>query len=142
MLVANVYNCNVIPLPKIERENASITIIENDKHIPFSIQRVYYLYDLPGGTSRGGHAHKTLYQLLVAVSGSFNVLLDDGVNKKVVTLNRPDYGMLMMPGVWRELFEFSSGAVCLVAASGKFEEGDYIRDYQDFKEYKKQIIGK
>lgn len=136
MVVANVYSCTVIPLPKLEREAGSITIIENDIHIPFSIQRVYYLYDLPGGSSRGGHAHKTLYQLLVAVSGSFNVLLDDGVNKKTVTLNRPDYGMLLMPGVWRELFEFSSGAVCVVAASEKFDEEDYIREYQEFKNYR------
>lgn len=137
MLGANIYNCSVISLPKIDREEGSITIIENENHIPFCIQRVYYLYDLPGGTSRGGHAHKTLHQLVVAVSGSFNILLDDGVNKKVVTLNRPDYGMLLMPGIWRELFEFSSGAICLVAASGKFDEGDYIRNYDDFIAYKK-----
>jgi hypothetical protein len=136
MLGANIFNCSVISLPKIDREEGSITIIENEKHIPFSIQRVYYLYDLPGGTSRGGHAHKTLHQLVVAVSGSFNILLDDGVNKKVVTLNRPDYGMLLMPGIWRELFEFSSGAICLVAASGKFDEGDYIRNYEEFKSLK------
>lgn len=134
MPVANVYNCSVIPLPKIDRDGGSMTIIENEKHIPFSIQRVYYLYDLPGGTSRGGHAHKKLYEFIVAVSGSFSVLLDDGVTRKVVTLNRPDYGMLLMPGVWRELFEFSSGSVCLVAASDKFDEDDYIRDYNTFKE--------
>jgi len=136
MQAANVYNCNVIPLPKIKRGVGSITIIDNDNDIPFSIQRVYYLYDLPGGSSRGGHAHKTLHQLIVAVRGSFSILLDDGVNKKVVTLNRPDYGMLLMPGVWRELFEFSSGAVCMVAASEKFDEDDYIRDYQDFLRFK------
>lgn len=138
MQAANVYNCNVIPLPKIKRGVGSITIIDNDNDIPFSIQRVYYLYDLPGGASRGGHAHKTLYQLLVAVSGSFSILLDDGVNKKIVKLSRPDYGMLLMPGVWRELYEFSSGAVCMVAASGMFDEEDYIRDYQDFVDYKKR----
>ena len=138
MSVANVYNCSVIPLAKIEREEGNITIVEGEKHLPFSIQRVYYLYDLPGGSSRGGHAHKTLYQLFVAVSGSFSILLDDGMNKKVVTLNRPDYGMLLMPGVWRELFEFSSGAVCLVAASAKFDEGDYIRNYDDFLIYKSE----
>ncbi|HZK07428.1 MAG TPA: FdtA/QdtA family cupin domain-containing protein [Bacteroidales bacterium] len=139
MPVANVYNCSVIPLPKIDKEDGNITIIENEIHLPFNIQRVYYLYDLPGGSGRGGHAHKTLHQLIVAVSGSFSVLLDDGVNKKVVTLNRPDYGMLLMPGIWRELFEFSSGAICLVAASDKFDESDYIRNYEDFLQYKSKL---
>lgn len=138
MQAASVYNCNVIPLPKIKMGAGNITILDNNNHIPYSIQRVYYLYDLPGGSSRGGHAHKTLYQLLVAVSGSFSILLDDGVNKKIVKLSRPDYGMLLMPGIWRELFEFSSGAVCMVAASGMFDEEDYIRDYQDFVDYKKR----
>ena len=114
--------------------------VENNKNIPFSIKRVYYLYDIPGGESRGGHAHKELYQLMIAVSGSFDVLLDDGSNRKIVKLNRPNYGLLIVPGIWRELFEFSSGAVCLVLASEVYKEEDYIRDYSSFINYKDLIL--
>lgn len=129
---SSVYDCVIQPLSKIHNRAGNITIIEGDKSIPFPVKRIYYLYDIPGGEARGGHAHKALYQLIVAASGSFDVLLDDGQNKKIVTLNRPDYGLMVVPGIWRELFEFSSGAICLVLASHKYEVTDYIREYDDF----------
>jgi len=110
--------------------------VEGLKNLPFEVRRTYYLYDIPGGESRGGHAHKELYQLIIAAGGSFDVLLDDGENKKVVTLNRPYFGLLVVPGIWRELLEFSSGAICLVLASHKYEESDYIREYAQFMEFK------
>lgn len=129
---SSVYDCVVLPLNKIHNRDGNITIVEGEKNVPFPVKRVYYLYDIPGGEGRGGHAHKALKQLIIAASGSFDVLLDDSINKKVVTLNRPDYGLLVVPGIWRELMEFSSGAVCLVLASEKYEEEDYIRDYHTF----------
>lgn len=129
---SNVYNCNVLSLTKIHNPAGNITIVEGESSVPFSIRRIYYLYDIPGGESRGGHAHKELYQLIVAASGSFEVLLDDGNNKKIVRLNRPNYGLLVIPGIWRELFEFSSGAICMVLASHKYDETDYVRDYDTF----------
>ena len=128
----SVYDCVILPLGKIHNRAGNITIIEGQINIPFDVRRIYYLYDIPGGENRGGHAHKVLYQLIVAASGSFNVLLDDGQNKKVVTLNRPDFGLLVVPGIWRELFEFSSGSVCLVIASNNYDENDYYRVYPDF----------
>jgi hypothetical protein len=134
---SSVYNCEILPLNKIHNRAGNITIIEGLQNIPFEIKRIYYLYDIPGGEDRGGHAHKELRQLIVAASGSFNVMLDDGLNKKVVTLNRPDYGLLVVPGIWRELMEFSSGAICLVLASAIYEVGDYIREYIEFIEFKK-----
>lgn len=133
---ATVYNCNVMQLNKINNPAGNITIIESNKHVPFSLRRAYYLYDVPGGESRGGHAHRELYQLIVAASGCFDVLLDDGVNKKIVKLDRPNYGLLVVPGLWRELFEFSSGAICLVLTSHKYDESDYIRTYNEFKQWK------
>ncbi len=132
----SVYDCNILPLNKIHNRAGNITIVEGEQNIPFPIKRIYYLYDIPGGETRGGHAHKELYQLVVAASGSFDVLLDDGMNKKIVTLNRPNYGLMIVPGIWRELFEFSSGAICMVMASRKFEENDYIRQYNDFINFK------
>jgi len=132
----SVYDCVILPLNKIHNRAGNITIVEENNNIPFDIKRIYYLYDIPGGESRGGHAHKELRQLIIAASGSFNVLLNDGKNKKIVTLNRPDYGLLVVPGIWRELFEFSSGAICMVIASHKYNENDYIREYQDFINYK------
>ena len=128
----SVYDCVILPLSKIHNRAGNITIVEGKKNIPFDVRRIYYLYDIPGGEDRGGHAHKELYQLIVAASGSFNVLLNDGQNKKIVTLNRPDYGVLVVPGIWRELFEFSSGAICLVLASQKYDQEDYIRQYDRF----------
>jgi hypothetical protein len=136
MRASTVYDCNIAVLDKIHSNAGNITVIESDHNIPFSIRRVYYLYDVPGGESRGGHAHKQLYQLIVAASGSFDVLLDDGINKKIVKLNRPNFGLLVVPGLWRELFEFSSGAICMVLTSHKYDETDYLREYEDFKLWK------
>jgi hypothetical protein len=133
---SSVYNCVIVPLNKIHNRAGNITIIEGMKNVPFEIKRVYYLYDIPGGESRGGHSHKTLYQLIISASGSFDILLDDGQNKKIITLNRPDYGLLIVPGIWRELLEFSSGAVCLVLTSDKYHEEDYIRNYTAFQSWK------
>ena len=133
---SSVYDCVILPLSKIHNRAGNITIVEGQKNVPFDIRRVYYLYDIPGGEDRGGHAHKTLQQLIVAASGSFDILLADGTNKKVVTLNRSDRGLLLVPGIWRELMEFSSGAVCLVLASVVYNQQDYIRDYDEFIRYK------
>lgn len=132
----SIYNCNVLELPKIENRSGNITPINSLVEVPFDIKRIYYLYDVPGGVERGGHAHKELYQLIVAASGSFDVLLDDGVNKKTVNLNRPYYGLYVMPGIWRELMNFSSGAICMVLASQLYSENDYIRDYKNFIQFK------
>lgn len=132
----SVYDCVILPLSKVHNRAGNITVIEGQRKIPFEVRRIYYLYDIPGGEDRGGHAHRELSQLIVAASGSFDVLLDDGNNKKIVTLNRPDYGLFVVPGIWRELIEFSSGAICLVLASHKYDESDYLRKYQDFKTYK------
>lgn len=137
-MIISVYDCVILPLNKIHNRAGNITIVEGQKNIPFDVKRIYYLYDIPGGEARGGHAHKELYQLIVAAGGSFDVLLDDGINKKIVTLNRPDYGLLVVPGIWRELFEFSSGAISLVLASHVYDESDYIREYNDFKILKQQ----
>lgn len=136
MQTSTVYDCNILVLDKIHNQAGNITVIESNHNVPFPVRRVYYLYDVPGGESRGGHAHKELYQLIVAASGSFDVLLDDGTNKKIVKLNRPNYGLLVVPGLWRELFEFSSGAICLVLTSHKYDASDYIRDYNQFSEWK------
>jgi len=139
MKISSVYDCNVLPLVKIHNRAGNITIVEGENNVPFDVKRIYYLYDMPSGEARGGHGHKALYQLIVATSGSFDVQLDDGVNKRIVRLNRPDYGLLIVPGIWRELFEFSSGSVCLVLASLKYDESDYIRNYSDFQRYKNKL---
>jgi len=136
MKINSVYDCSVIELPRIHNRAGNITPIESLKNIPFKIKRVYYLYDVPGGESRGGHAHKKLQQLLIAASGAFDITLDDGVNKRTITLNRPYNGLHIVPGIWRELSDFSSGAICLVLASLKYEEGDYIREYSEFQSLK------
>ncbi|MDW7760893.1 MAG: FdtA/QdtA family cupin domain-containing protein [Acidobacteriota bacterium] len=133
---SSVFNCSVLPLNVIHNRAGNITIVEGLINVPFELKRVYYLYDIPGGENRGGHAHKDLSQLIVAASGSFDVLLDDGVNRKVVTLNRPSYGLLVVPGIWRELLEFSSGAVCLVLASHLYHSEDYIREYCEYLKYR------
>jgi hypothetical protein len=133
---SSIYDCVILPLNKVHNRAGNITIVEGDVNVPFDVKRVYYLYDIPGGEDRGGHAHKELRQLIVAASGSFDVLLDDGLNKKIVTLNRPNYGLLVVPGIWRELMEFSSGAICLVLASEVYEDGDYIRKYDEFSTWK------
>lgn len=130
------YNkCTVVDLNKLHHEKGNITVIENSKHIPFNTQRIYYLYDVPGGESRGGHAHKNLHQLIVAVGGSFDVVIDNGKEKQRISLNRPYQGLYVVPGTWRELENFSSGATCLVLASENYDEKDYIRDYNEFTNY-------
>lgn len=134
---STIYNCSVLELPRIHNRAGNITPIENMENIPFETKRIYYLYDIPGGESRGGHAHKALMQLLVAASGSFDVSIGDGINKRTITLNRPYFGLLVVPGIWRELSNFSSGAICLVLASEIYMENDYIRNYNDFLNYKK-----
>lgn len=125
-------NCKIIDLPKIQDPRGNLTYIEGGQHIPFDIQRVYYLYDVPGGAERGGHAHKGLHQLIIAMSGSFDVLLDDGKDKKRVHLNRSYNGLYVCPMIWRELDNFSSGSVCMVIASNRYDEEDYYREYGAF----------
>ena len=134
---SSVYDCTIIEVDKHHSNAGNITVMENCNTIPFEVNRVYYLYDVPGGEERGGHAHKELNQLLVAASGSFDVILNDGNVKRSVTLNRPYHGLLIVPGIWRELNDFASGSVCLVLASHKYDEADYIREYDEFLEYKK-----
>ncbi len=126
-------DCRLIDLPRIESDRrGSITPVYNYEHIPFSINRVYYLYDVPAGSDRGGHAHKELQQLIVSVSGSFDVIVNDGLREKIFTLNRPFYGLYMPRLMWRELANFSGGSICLVLASMPYDEADYYRDYDEF----------
>ena len=125
-------DCRIIDLPKISDPRGNLTFIEGKQHIPFDIRRVYYLYDVPGGTERGGHAHKALSQLIIAMSGSFDVILDEGGEKKRFHLNRSYQGLYVCPMMWRELDNFSSGSVCMVLASNKYEEFDYYRDYNEY----------
>ena len=124
--------CRLVDLPKIHDPRGNLTFVEAGRHIPFEIKRVYYLYDVPGGAHRAGHAHKTLYQFLIAMSGSFDIALDDGCDKKEFHLNRSYFGLYLPPMVWRDMDGFSSGSVCVVLASDFFDEGDYIRDYEEF----------
>lgn len=126
-------HCKIIDLPKIEEPRGNLTFIESGQHVPFDIRRAYYLYDIPGGSHRGGHAHKALHQLLIAMSGSFDITLDDGRTKFKYHLNRSYYGLYIPPMIWREMDNFSSGSVCLVLASEHFTEEDYYRKYDDFK---------
>jgi dTDP-4-dehydrorhamnose 3,5-epimerase-like enzyme len=125
-------SCQILDLPKIHDPRGNLTFIEGHVHVPFDIKRVYYLYDVPGGSERGGHAHKNLHQFIVAMSGSFDVLLDDGQNKKRVHLNRSYNGLYICPMIWRELNNFSSGSVCMVLASNLYDEIDYYRNYEEF----------
>lgn len=125
-------DCTVLELPKIHEPRGNLTFIEGGRHVPFDIQRVYYLYDVPGGSERGGHAHKGLHQLIIAMSGSFDVLLDDDKDRKRVHLNRSYQGLYVCPMIWRELDNFSSGSVCMVLASNRYDEDDYYRDYARF----------
>ncbi len=127
-------NIEIIDIPKVKEVRGNLAIIEKDT-VPFEIKRVYYLYDVPSDAHRGGHAHKDLKQVLIALSGSFDVLLKDGVTAQTVTLNKPDKGLLIHNNIWREMENFSSGAVCLVIASNEFEESDYIREYDEFLAY-------
>lgn len=136
MKMSTVSDCRIIDLSKIHNPAGNITAVNNEKEIPFAIKRVYYLYDVPGGEARGGHAHKTLQQVIVAASGSFDITLNDGKLKTTFSLSRPHKGLYVPPGLWRELVNFSSGAICLVLASTEYSEGDYIRDFDAYKEYK------
>jgi hypothetical protein len=131
-----VFDCSLIELPKIKDRSGNITAIENNIHIPFAVNRVFYLYDIPGGEDRGAHSHMDCHQFLVAASGSFEVLLDDGKVKKTVMLNQPFIGLHIPPGIWASEINFSSGSICLVLASHKYEESDYVRDYNKFLELK------
>jgi hypothetical protein len=125
-------NCKIIDLPKISDPRGNLTFIEANRHIPFDIRRVYYLYDVPGGAERGGHAHKALSQLIIAISGSFDVVLQDGCITKRYHLNRSYSGLYVCPMIWRELDNFSSGSVCMVIASNDYDESDYFRDYNEY----------
>lgn len=127
-----VERCRVIDLPVVKEERGNLSFIEANRHVPFAIERVYYLYDVPGGAERGGHAHRDLQQLIIAMSGSFDVVLDDGFGKRRFHLNRSNYGLLVCPMVWREIDNFSGGSVCLVLASARYDEADYYRDYNAF----------
>ena len=134
----SVFNCSIIELHKFHDPEGNLTPVYSNVHVPFDIKRVFYLYDIPGGESRGAHAHKECHQFLVAASGAFEVVLDDGVNKRTVLLNRPFYGLHIPPGVWAAEQGFSSGSVCLVLASEKYDEADYIRSYEDFLKYRNE----
>lgn len=124
--------CKILTLPKISDPRGSLTFVEANRHVPFEIRRVYYLYDVPGGAERGGHAHKGLYQLIIAISGSFDIHLDDAFSKKTIHMNRGYSGLLVCPMIWREIDNFSSGAICMVLASNFYDESDYYRDYERF----------
>jgi hypothetical protein len=130
-----VYECNLLHLNQIGDRNGHISAINNNVEVPFTVNRIFYLYDIPGGESRGAHAHKECHQFLVATSGSFEVLLDDGITKRQVLLNRPDLGLHIQPGIWASEINFSSGAICLVLASHEYNEVDYIRDYDEYLKY-------
>lgn len=132
----SVYDCTILPLKKARNRAGNLTCVDGGRHLTYQVRRIYFLYDVPGGAVRGGHAHKTLHQFMVAAAGSFDIHLDDGLNRRVLTLNRPDTGLLIVPGIWRELVNFSSGSVCLVLASAEYNEADYIRSYAAFEEFK------
>lgn len=135
----SVYDCSIVEFNKHHSDRkGNLSVVENNNSVTFNVKRIYYLYDVPGGASRGAHAHKNLYQLIIAASGSFSVTLDDGNVKRTFLLNRPYQGLLVVPGIWRDLYDFSSGAVCLVLASEKYNASDYIRDYHEFLEYERQ----
>lgn len=138
MKKTTVYDCSVIELPKIETVGGNITPVHPQINVPFDIKRVFYSYDIPGGEARGAHAHKECHQFLIAASGAYEVLLDDGVNKRTVLLNRPFYGLHIPPGIWASEQAFSSGSICLVLASHGYIEEDYIRNYNDYLEYIKK----
>ena len=135
----SVFDCQIVHFPVIHNRAGNITPVQNKIEIPFDIKRVYYLYDVPGGADRGGHAHRDLQQLIIAASGSFDITLDDGATKKTFSLNRPNMGLYLCPGIWRDISNFSSGAICLVLASDPYDEGDYIRHYDEYKTYSNEL---
>lgn len=136
MMRTNVFDCTLIPFPQVGDRKGHITAINNSQEIPFDVKRVFYLYDIPGGESRGAHAHKECHQLIIAASGSFEVLIDDGIAKRVITLNRPNVGLHVPPNIWASEINFSSGSICLVLATHQYDEQDYIRNYEDFLNYR------
>lgn len=138
MKLPTVYDCSIIELPRIENRAGNITPVQGMVNVPFEIKRVFYSFDIPGGEARGAHAHKACHQFLVAASGSYEVVLDDGINKRTVVLNRPFYGLYIPPGIWAAEQGFSSGSICLVLASHVYEEDDYIRNYEEFITYTKR----
>ncbi len=133
----SVFDCAILELPQINNRSGNITAIQNNRELPFDVKRIFYLYDIPGGESRGAHAHKNCHQFLVAASGCFEVQLDDGNIKKTVMLNQPYRGLHIPPGIWASEVNFSSGAICLVLASDLYDENDYLRNYEEFIEFKK-----
>ena len=133
-----VFDCLTKDISKVQNKSGNISVLENDLNIPFNIKRIYYLYDVPSGVTRGGHAHFKLEQYIIAVSGSFDVILDDGNNKRKITLNRPNLALHIVPGLWRELSDFSSGSITMVLASELYDEKDYIRNYKKFLKFKKK----
>ncbi len=135
----NVFNCSVIDLGQISFPEGDLTIVENNSSFPFDVKRIFYIYDILAGEDRGAHSHKECHQFLIAASGSFEVSLDDGKYKRRVFLNRPNLGLHIPPGIWASEMNFSSGAICLVLASNKYSESDYIRDYDDFIAYSKMF---
>jgi len=133
--MATTYDCSIFELPRIKNRAGNITPVHNNIEVPFEIKRIFYLYDIPGGESRGAHAHKECHQFLIAASGSFEVLLDDGKTKRLVQLNRPYIGLHIPPGIWASEINFASGSICLVFASHRYDESDYLRNYEDFLQY-------
>jgi len=131
-----IYDCSIIELPRVKNKSGNISIYENTPELPFVIKRVFYIYDIPGGEDRGAHSHKKCHQFLIAVSGAFEVELDDGKLKKTILLNRPYFGLHIPPGIWAAEKSFSSGSICLVFTSEKYDENDYVRDYKDFMRIK------
>ena len=134
----SVEDCVIVTLPKIHNESGNITVLENNKEIPFDVKRIYYLYDVPMGSERGGHGHYELEQFIIAASGSFTFHLNDGINSKEFFLNDPSKALYIKPGIWREIKEFSSGSICLVLASQEYNEKDYIREYYEYLKFKKK----
>lgn len=134
----SVNDCIKVALPKIKSSEGNLVVLENGVNLPFDIRRIYYLYDVPFGSERGGHAHRELQQYIVALSGSFTVIVDDGIERKEIFMNNPSEALFLREGIWREINNFSSGSICLVLASKEFSEADYIRDYQDYL----KLIGK
>lgn len=137
MYQSKVFDCSLIYLPQLGDRNGHITVVNNNSEIPFVIKRIFYLYDIPGGESRGAHAHKNCHQFLISASGAFEVLLDDGNTKRQILLNRPNVGLHIPPGIWASEINFSSGSICLALASHNYDEADYIRDYNEYLNYRR-----
>lgn len=139
MKKVSVFDCSIIELPKLQNRAGNITPVTNSAEIPFDVKRIFYIYDIPSGADRGAHAHKVCHQFLIAVSGSFEIELDDSKTKRTIMLNRPNFGLHIPPGIWAAEKGFSSGAICLVLASHKYEADDYLRVYEQFKYYKNEV---